>query len=58
MMQTQQESDKVLTCRDCEESFTITIAEQQFFRERGLHEPKRCKSCRDARRSEKESRRS
>lgn len=41
--------DRPLVCADCNEQFTFTAAEQEFFYEKGFAEPKRCKVCRDAR---------
>lgn len=39
--------DKVLTCRDCGNTFMFTAGEQEFFASRGLtNEPSRCPSCR------------
>lgn len=44
--------DKILTCRDCGQSFTFTVGEQQFYAERGFqNEPSRCPECRNSRRS-------
>lgn len=41
--------DKTLVCKECGNEFTFTAGEQEFFAEKGLtHEPKTCKSCRDA----------
>ena len=45
----QQYSDEVLVCRDCLERFVWTAGEQEWFAERALHPPRRCKSCRTAR---------
>lgn len=39
--------DKTLTCVDCGSEFTFTEGEQKFYEEKGFHEPKRCKSCRE-----------
>ena len=45
--------DKVLTCRDCGRELVFTSGEQEFYQSRGLvHEPRRCPSCRSARRSD------
>ena len=45
--------DKVLTCRDCGREFIFSAGEQAFYQERGLmHEPRRCPTCRAARRSD------
>ena len=44
--------DKTLTCTDCENSFTFTAEEQELFQSRGyVNEPKRCPSCRQARKA-------
>ena len=45
--------DKEITCKDCNQSFTFTAGEQEFFQERGFSEPIRCKPCRDIRKSQK-----
>jgi CxxC-x17-CxxC domain-containing protein len=43
-------ADKTLTCRDCKESFTFTVAEQELFASQGrFNEPSRCADCRAAR---------
>jgi CxxC-x17-CxxC domain-containing protein len=42
--------DQVLYCRDCNQEFTFTAGEQEFFASRGLtNAPTRCPSCRSAR---------
>ncbi len=39
--------DKILTCRDCNQSFVFTAGEQEFFASRGFtNEPSRCPECR------------
>ncbi len=44
--------DKYIRCRDCGDEFVFTASEQQFFAEKGLmNEPKRCPTCRRAKRS-------
>ncbi len=45
--------DQTLDCVDCKLPFTFTAGEQDFFAERGLASPKRCKSCREAKRKAK-----
>ncbi len=46
--------DKALQCSDCGQEFTFTAGEQEFFQSKGYtNEPKRCPSCRQARRSER-----
>lgn len=43
-------TDRVLYCRDCNQEFTFTAGEQEFFESRGLtNAPSRCPSCRAAR---------
>jgi CxxC-x17-CxxC domain-containing protein len=44
-------SDKTLTCADCSQEFTFTATEQQFYADRGFSEPRRCASCRAARKA-------
>ena len=40
-------NDKTLTCRDCNQNFTFTAGEQEFFASRGFtNEPTRCPTCR------------
>ena len=41
--------DKTLTCRDCNNQFTFTEGEQEFFAQKGFtNEPSRCPECRAA----------
>ena len=48
-------SDQQITCSECGDIFIFRDAEQQFYTERGLASPpKRCKTCRQARRAERE----
>jgi hypothetical protein len=47
--------DKTLTCADCGQPFTFSAGEQQFFQERGMSEPKRCKECRQTRKANRDS---
>src|SRR4051812_50194231 len=44
-------TDKALTCSDCSQEFTWSASEQEFFADRGFTEPKRCASCRAARKA-------
>ena len=45
--------DRTLTCQDCGQSFTFSADDQQYHAEKGYsNEPKRCPSCRQARRSD------
>jgi len=43
--------DLDITCAECGATFPFTEREQEYYRERGLSHPKRCKPCRDARRA-------
>jgi CxxC-x17-CxxC domain-containing protein len=44
--------DKTLHCADCDTDFTFDVQEQEMFASRGYtNEPKRCPSCREARKS-------
>lgn len=43
--------DLEITCAECGNSFEFGEREQDYYRERGLSHPKRCKPCRDARRA-------
>ena len=46
--------DKSLQCSDCGATFTFSAEEQEFFASKGYtNEPKRCPSCRQARKSER-----
>lgn len=42
--------DKILSCRDCKETFTFTVSERELFASQGFfNEPSRCAACRAAR---------
>ena len=44
--------DKTIECSDCKSAFTFTVEEQEQFASRGYtNEPKRCPSCRQARKA-------
>jgi len=44
--------DRQLTCMDCGQPFVFTAGEQEFYERKGFkEEPKRCKNCREARKS-------
>jgi CxxC-x17-CxxC domain-containing protein len=44
-------NDKTLTCADCGQEFIFTASEQQFYSDRGFSEPRRCSSCRAAKKA-------
>lgn len=47
-------TDKTLTCVDCGAAFTFSAEDQEYHVSRGFtNEPKRCASCRAARKSER-----
>ncbi|MGD0122182.1 MAG: CxxC-x17-CxxC domain-containing protein [Candidatus Limnocylindrales bacterium] len=43
--------DKTLTCADCNQEFTFTASEQQFYADRQFSEPRRCAPCRAAKKA-------
>jgi len=43
--------DKTLVCADCNQEFTFTASEQQFYADRQFSEPRRCSSCRAAKKA-------
>jgi putative zinc ribbon protein len=45
--------DKTITCADCGQSFSFSAGEQEFYQQRGMSEPKRCKPCRQARKDQR-----
>ena len=46
-------TDRSLTCQDCGQSFSFTADDQEFFAQKGYTDPKRCPSCRQARKAER-----
>lgn len=48
--------DKTLTCIDCGSEFIFSVADQEFHAAKGFaNDPKRCPSCRRARRLERDN---
>jgi CxxC-x17-CxxC domain-containing protein len=46
--------DKTIQCSDCGSTFTFSAEEQELFQSRGYtNEPKRCPSCRQARKAQR-----
>ena len=43
--------DKTLVCADCNQEFSFTASEQQFYADRQFSEPRRCPSCRAAKKA-------
>lgn len=53
-----EKKDKTLTCKDCGAEFTFTVAEQDFYAEKGFtNEPTRCKPCREANKAKRNAER-
>ena len=44
-------SDRTLTCADCGQEFVFSASEQQFYADRGFSDPRRCPTCRRARKA-------
>ena len=45
-------NDKTIVCKDCGTEFIFSVAEQEFYAEKGFtNEPQRCKPCRNARKN-------
>lgn len=42
-------ADKKIVCKDCFREFTFTEGEQEYYKEKGFENPKRCPSCRTER---------
>jgi hypothetical protein len=49
-----QVGDRELRCIDCGNNFSLSAEEQEFFKEKGYEQPKRCKACRQARKAERQ----
>jgi len=39
--------DRMITCRDCGQSFPFPERDQEFFKEKGWEDPIRCRPCRN-----------
>ncbi len=48
-------ADKIMTCRDCGNTFTFTAGEQEFYAQKGFGEPSRCPDCRAAKKATRNS---
>jgi CxxC-x17-CxxC domain-containing protein len=44
-------ADKTLMCADCNQEFSFSASEQQFYADRQFSEPRRCPSCRAVRKA-------
>lgn len=45
--------DIKITCVECKKEFVFAERDQQFFREKGYTNPKRCKACRKEKKANK-----
>jgi CxxC-x17-CxxC domain-containing protein len=43
--------DREIVCAECGNTFNFSEREQDYYAERNLTQPKRCKSCRDSRKA-------
>ena len=41
--------EKIIVCKDCGKEFVFTVGEQEFYKQHGFSEPKRCRDCRQKR---------
>jgi len=44
-------TDKILRCADCGQDFAFSASEQEFYASRDFTEPRRCPTCRAARKA-------
>jgi hypothetical protein len=47
-------SDSTIICRDCAQPFPFTAGEQEFYAAQGFVPPRRCRDCREIRKTERE----
>ena len=45
--------DRTLTCIECSSEFIFTEGEQEFFQEKDFTDPKRCPTCRKAKKQQR-----
>ena len=46
-----QDEDKLIACVDCGAQFSFSARDQAFYQQRGVQIPRRCRTCRDKRKS-------
>ena len=51
-MNQQNFTDLEIECADCGQSFTFSAEDQEYFSQKGYSTPKRCSSCRTARKNQ------
>jgi len=54
-MDSVEKTDRTITCKDCRQPFNFSLGEQQFFESRQLHDPVRCKACREIKKQQKDA---
>ncbi|MBO5955518.1 MAG: zinc-ribbon domain containing protein [Clostridia bacterium] len=47
VLQNSRYQDRFLVCKECSGMFVWSAGEQDFFKKRNLHRPRRCKICRE-----------
>lgn len=45
--------EKKIICKDCNNEFIFSVGEQNFYKDKGLSDPIRCKDCRKKRKADK-----
>jgi CxxC-x17-CxxC domain-containing protein len=48
--------DRTIICLDCGEEFLFSGEEQDFYRDKGFQDPKRCRACRDRKKAARSGR--
>ena len=46
------DADQTISCKDCKADFVFTASDQQFFADKGFQPPKRCRACRNLRKTQ------
>ncbi len=46
--------DKTIICNDCAQEFVWSVGEQEFYKEKGVVDPKHCMICRGKHEAKKE----
>ncbi len=53
-MKQKEPTPMTIQCSDCRQEFTFSVGEQEFFADRNLMPPKRCRDCRAARKAKRD----
>lgn len=46
--------DREIICKTCQTVFVWTAGEQEFYKEKGLNEPRNCRNCREKKKAARE----